>query len=262
MGASLPSASTSANRMRPLIIAHRGDSAHRPENTKAAFVRAVEVGAEMVELDVQLTRDGHVVIIHDDTVDRTTNGEGKVGDLTLAQIRSLSAGYPDRFGSAFASERIPQLVEALELLRGRARALIEIKTESVSSDHEGGIEARTVAEIQRLGMTQEVALISFDRRALLRARECAPEIARGHLFLQAAPAQVVEGAREVDCSVVMPEKGMLSEELCELAREAGLKVATWVVDDVGELRSLVRLGLYGVGTNLPGLLLEALADET
>jgi glycerophosphoryl diester phosphodiesterase len=248
--------------MRPLIIAHRGDSVHRPENTRAAFLRAVELGAEMVELDVQLTRDGHVVVIHDDTVDRTTNGEGRVRDLTLAQIRSLSAGYPDRFGSAFAGERVLTLSEALELLRGRARVLIEFKSDTVTPDQASGIESRTIAEIRRAGMVEETALVSFDRRALLRARDQAPEIPRAHLFLRAAPEEVLEGAREVGCSVVIPEKGMLSEELCQLAREAGLKVATWVDDDVGELRSLMRLGLYGVGTNQPGVLLEALADET
>ena len=84
--------------MVPLVIAHRGDSAHRPENTLASFASALEVGAELVEFDVQLTRDGHVVVIHDPTLDRTTTGRGDVRDLTLAEVRAVSAGYPSRFG--------------------------------------------------------------------------------------------------------------------------------------------------------------------
>ena len=89
----------------PLVIAHRGDSAHRPENTLAAFAGALEVGAALVELDVQLTADGHVIVLHDPDLDRTTTGRGDVRRLTLADVRSVSAGYPDRFGSAYAGER-------------------------------------------------------------------------------------------------------------------------------------------------------------
>ena len=97
----------------PLVIAHRGDSAHRPENTLASFAGALEVGAELVELDVQLTADGHVIVLHDPTLDRTTTGRGDVRRMTLAEVRAVSAGYPDRFGSAYAGERVPTLGEAL-----------------------------------------------------------------------------------------------------------------------------------------------------
>jgi len=107
---------------------------------------------------------------------------------------------------------------------------------------------------------KEVALISFSRRALLRCRGLAPEIVRGHLFHRAEPGEVLAAAREVASDLVMPEKGMLSEDLRDRAREAGLKVATWVVDDPGELPSLARFELYGIGSNRPGVLLEALRE--
>ncbi|HET8644390.1 MAG TPA: glycerophosphodiester phosphodiesterase family protein, partial [Vicinamibacteria bacterium] len=110
--------------MPPLIIAHRGDSAHRPENTLASFASALEVGADLVELDVQLTRDGHPVVIHDPTVDRTTDGQGKVVDFTLPELRRLSAGYPGRFGAAYAGERVPTLAQVLNFLRGRCKVMI------------------------------------------------------------------------------------------------------------------------------------------
>ena len=242
--------------MPPLIIAHRGDSAHRPENTLASFASALEVGADIVELDVQLTKDARLAVIHDAALERTTDGRGPVRDRTLHELRALSAGYPARFGTTYAGERIPALEEVLAFLKGRARALIEIKRESVSDDAQGGVEALCVEAVRRAGMTGDVALISFEARALLRCRELGPEVKRGHLFHRATPAEVVAGARSVDCDLVMPEKGLLTDELVRLAREARLNVATWVVDDPAELRALLRYDLFAVGTNRPGLLLE------
>jgi glycerophosphoryl diester phosphodiesterase len=240
----------------PLIIAHRGDSALRPENTLASFASALEAGADIVELDVQLTRDGHVVVIHDASVDRTTNGTGRLAELTLLELRKLSAGYPALFGAAYAGERVPTLPEVLAFLKGRARALIEIKRESVGEDASSGVEALCIEAVRRAGMGGDVALISFDTRALVRCREQAPELRRGHLFAGATAEKILEGARAADCDLVMPEKGMLSDELVRSARAARLNVATWVVDDPEELRALLRYDLFAVASNRPGLLLE------
>jgi len=242
----------------PLIIAHRGDSAHRPENTLAAFAAALEIGAAFVEFDVHLTRDGEVVVIHDATLDRTTNGQGAVRNMTLAEIRRFSAGYPARFGSTYTGERVPTLGEVLGLLRERAQAMIEIKPEAVTDDAEGGIEAHVVEEVRKARMEKEVALISFERRALVRCHTLAPEILRGHLFERGKAGDMLAGAREVGSELVMPEKRLLSDDLRDRAREAGVKVATWVVDDVEEMKRLMRFELYGVGSNRPGEMLESL----
>jgi glycerophosphoryl diester phosphodiesterase len=244
-----------------LVIAHRGDSARRPENTLASFASALEAGAEIVEFDVHLTRDRHVVVVHDPTVDRTTDGAGRVQDLTLAELRRLSAGYPSRFGDEYRGERIPTLSEVLGLIRGRAIGMIEIKYDAVTDDAEGGIEAHTVAEVRKAGMEQKVALISFSRVALLRCRELAPAIPRGHLFHRAEVGEVLAGAREVACNLVLPEKSMLSVELRDRAREAGIKVASWVIDDPAELAALARFDLYGIGSNRPGEMMEAIRGE-
>lgn len=246
--------------MAPLVIAHRGDSAHRPENTLASFASALEVGADVVELDVQLSADGHVVVLHDGSVDRTTDGRGAVGEMTLAELRRLSAGYPERFGDAFRGERIPTLAEALALLKGRARVLIEIKKESLGEDEAGGVEAHTVEEVRKAGMSGDVVFLSFERKALLRCRRLAPEIRRGHLFYKATAEEMLAGAREIGTDLIMPHKGSLSGELTRLAREAGIKVATWVVDDPAELQALAAFDLYAVGSNCPGVLLEALLE--
>lgn len=243
-----------------LVIAHRGDSAHRPENTLASFAGALEVGATVVELDAQLTGDGHVVVLHDPTLDRTTSGRGDVRKLTLAGVRAVSAGYPDRFGTAYAGERVPTLAEALGLLRGRARVIVEIKTESVTEDAEGGVEARVVDEVRRAGLAGEVALISFDQRAVVRLRDLAPEISRGRLFGRANATEILAAAREAGCELVMPHKSQLDDVLVERVHAASLKLATWVVDEPDELKRLARWGLYGVGSNRPGVLLDAIAD--
>jgi len=243
-----------------LVIAHRGDSAHRPENTLASFASALELGAGLLELDIQMTRDGTVIVLHDPTLERTTTGRGDVREMDLRSVRAVSAGYPSRFGDAYAGERVPTLPEVLGFVRDRARLMVEIKPDSVTDDAASGIEARAVEAVRRAGMESEVAFLSFSRRALLRCRDLAPEIARGHLFYRAETGEVLAGAREVQSDLVMPEKGMLSDELRDRAREAGLKVATWVVDDPAELPALARFELYGIGSNRPGILLDAIRE--
>jgi glycerophosphoryl diester phosphodiesterase len=248
--------------MPPLVIAHRGDSDARPENTLVSFASALEIGAELVELDVQLTKDGHVVVIHDPTVDRTTDGSGDVRAMTLSQLRTLSAGYPGRFGDAYRGERVPTLAEALGLFKGRARVMIEIKSDSMSADADGGIEALTIAEVRRAHMAREVVLLCFEPEVLRRCRRLGPEVVRGHLFYRATVDDVVRGAQDVASPIVMPEKGMLSDELCERCRRGGIKVATWVVDDPRELTALARFDLYGIGSNRPAALMEALLESS
>jgi glycerophosphoryl diester phosphodiesterase len=243
----------------PLIIAHRGDSANRPENTIAACKQAICVGADVIEVDVQLSKDGHVLVMHDVTVNRTTDGTGSVREMTLADIKKLSAGMPKKFGTQYKDERVPTLGELLDALRGKAKhLLIEVKRESVEAAGEDGIEARVVAEIQKRRMEKDVSVISFERRSLLRCQKLAPEIRRGHVFNRAEVADVLGQAMETGSDLVMPEKGMLSDELREGTDAAGLKVATWVVDDPAELRALSHFDLYGVGSNCPGVLIDAL----
>jgi len=242
----------------PLVIAHRGDSHDHPENTAAAFAAALQLGVEAVELDVQLTKDGQVIVLHDPTVDRTTSGKGAARDLTLAEIRALSAGYPSRFGTRFSGERVPTLLEVLGMVRDRARVLIEIKPDSVSDSEDDGIEVRTIADVVRARMEKEVALISFSHRALQRCRKHAPAIVRGHLFHEGKPGEMMAAVRDVAAEVALPEKDLLSDELRDRSREAGVKLATWVVDDPGDLERLARFDLFGIASNRPGLLLDTL----
>ena len=158
------------------VIAHRGFSGAAPENTLAAFEKAIEVGADMFELDVLLSRDGRVVVIHDDTLDRTTDGEGKVAAFTLAELKKLDAG--SWFSAEFAGERIPTLEEALRLAKGCILVNVEIKTEAVGR----GVVAKALEVIDELDMKDNVVISSFDPTALAKARELHPGIRTASLF--------------------------------------------------------------------------------
>src|SRR5436309_8381837 len=131
-------------RSRLMRIAHRGASGHCPENTRAAFLRAIELGADMVELDCQITRDGAVVVIHDETLVRTTNGRGRVRDHTLKEIKRLDAG--SWFRREFAGEEVLTLEEAVAILRGRVQLNLEIK----GVDPPGRLEIQSVSIVRRL----------------------------------------------------------------------------------------------------------------
>jgi glycerophosphoryl diester phosphodiesterase len=242
----------------PLIIAHRGDSTARPENTLASCRQALAVGVDIVEVDIQLTADGQVVVLHDVTVNRTTDGVGSVREMTLASLKKLSAGFPTKFDTVYKDEKVPTLGEVLDVVRGRAKLMIEIKRESVAAGEDEGIEVRAIAEVQKRRMDKDVMLISFERRALARCQKLAPEIRRGHIFYREEVPAMLAAAKEVGSDLVMPEKGTLSEPLRDAARAAGVKIATWVVDDPAELRALSHFDLYGVGSNCPGVLLDAL----
>jgi glycerophosphoryl diester phosphodiesterase len=242
-----------------VIIAHRGDSANFPENTIAAFKAALAVGADVVELDVQLSKDNEVVVIHDGTLDRTTTGTGSIRGASLAEIQALSAHCPAQFGDRFKGERVPTLADTLKMLRRRARVMVEIKKESV--DGEGLIESKTVEAIREAGMESDAMIVSFAPSALRRCLEAGPEIARGHLFHKAKEEDIAPRAKEVQCSFVMPEKSLVTPSLCSRVRAEGLEIGTWVVDDPEELRALAPLGLFGVASNCPGVLLEAIWES-
>ncbi len=244
----------------PLVIAHRGDSANRPENTLAAFARALEVGATVIELDVQPTLDGEVVVLHDALLERTTDGAGEVRLRSLTDLRGLSAGYPSRFGSTWADQRIPTLTEALSFLRGRARVLVEIKPESVTDDADDGIEARTVATVRGLEMADSVMIVSFAARPLARVGRLAPEIRRGQLFARTTADEILRAVDDTGCNLVLPHKSQLDAALAARIHDAGLMLGTWLVDTPEELRQAARLGVYGVGSNCPGVLIDALAN--
>jgi glycerophosphoryl diester phosphodiesterase len=238
-------------RHRPAVIAHRGASGEAPENTLAAFRRAVELGGDAVELDVQLSADGEPVVIHDDLLDRTTDGHGLVKDQPLAALRRLDAGR--WFHERFASERIPTLAEALALLR-LERVIIEIKNCPISHP---GIASRVAGVIREAGHTN-VTVSSFDHLVLLEIGAAAPEIPTAVLFF-ARPVDPVRLAADAAAAVLHPHWFFLTPTMVAEAHAAGLRIEAWVVDEVAHMAQVTAMGVDGIISNHPARLIAFLA---
>ena len=155
---------------QPVIFAHRGASAHAPENTLAAFELALQQGADAIELDVKLTVDGHVVVIHDATVDRTTGARGRVKDLSLAELRALSAG--SFFASHFSTEKIPMLEEVFEVLGKRLFINVELTNYNTPRDH---LVESVCMLVKKFNLQKHILFSSFYGANLSRARTYLPE---------------------------------------------------------------------------------------
>ncbi|MDD2201503.1 MAG: glycerophosphodiester phosphodiesterase family protein [Firmicutes bacterium] len=244
---------------RPLVVAHRGASGAAPENTMAAFERAVEMGADMIELDVHATKDGHIVVIHDPVLNRTTTGSvrGSVVWFTLEQIKTLDAGSWK--GPEFAGEEIPTLHEVLSAFKGRTRVLIEIKGKN--------IEDKVVDVIRETGTEEDVVIQSFDAEAVRRCRQLLPEVPAGVLF--SAPLlfgrssfndKVISTALDVNADFVAVGHRAATPELISAAKENGLEVAVWTVNSSKDMSNMIDVGVDGIITNHPDVLIELIGE--
>jgi len=240
----------------PFLIAHRGASSATPENTLVAFERALEEGAEVLECDVQMSRDGVAIVMHDPKVDRTTDGRGAVRNLAWDDIRRFDAGYPSRFGDTFAGERVPRLEELFELARGRAAVFVEIKPEALA-DADGRIEAGVVEAARRSGMMDAVGVLSFAPRALQRVGELAPEFPLGLVFRWWRQRRLVEETLAVgaDYLIAYTPRVFGDPTLVGRAHEAGLRVGAYVADSPELVHGLLQHGVDGIATNCIGDLL-------
>lgn len=233
------------------VIAHRGASAHFPENTLAAFQGAIDMGADMVELDVQLSADGEVVVFHDDTLSRCTQGRGRLADYRLAQLKKLDAG--SWFAKAFSGETIPTLDEVLHICRGRIAVNIEIKTEAVTDSPACGIEEKCLARVSAAGMRDHVAYSSFDPRAIghLKAHDpgaCVAILYEKKLYPKALPSQIVSalGAQAFNCAY----RELSAKRLADLKAQA-IPFHVYTVNDEKSMRQVIALGASGIFTNWP-----------
>lgn len=253
--------------MPPLILAHRGASAYAPENTIAAFRLARELGADGIELDVQLTRDKVPIVIHDDTVDRTTDGHGRVCDLTIAEIAQLDAGSWKT--EDYRGEPIPTLAQVFDALSdwlkpvGRERAgliNVELKTEWILTD---GLEREVLNLIARYGIQERIVLSSFSPLSLYRAKKINPRLRRGMLY---DPSEAIYLRRAwlrpfVAPQTMHPEHVMVDAKFMEWAKRKKLGVIPWTVDDPDEAKRLAELGVNAMITNKPDVIREALYSE-
>ena len=232
-----------------MAIAHRGASSYAPENTLAAFDLAIEMGARHIELDVHSTRDGRVVVIHDDAVDRTTNGSGPVTGYSLAELTALDAG--SWFDRRFAGERIPTLETVFERYKGRAHIHTEIK------GHAADLSRATVDLVRRHEMAEQVTITSFQQDRLEETRGYAPELPTGWLIAEVSEA-VIALARALGLSQLCPRAKTITAELVRRLHAEGFVVRAWGVADEEQMRRVVQAGADGMTVNFPDKLLEYL----
>ncbi|MCW3141117.1 MAG: glycerophosphodiester phosphodiesterase family protein [Methanophagales archaeon] len=216
------------------IIAHRGARAEEPEDTIRAVKRAFECGADAVEIDVRLSKDREIVVIHDDTLERTTNGFGKVDEKTLEQLRTLDAGK---------GEKIPKLVEALLLAENLGLELvIELKEE--------GMEEMVVHEIVGAGMEKSVTVSSFYHASLLKIKVLAPRIKTG-VIISSLPVLPVKIAIDARAEVIFPKYPRLNREFVAEASKEGIEIYPWTINTREDLEKAIELGVEGVVTDDP-----------
>lgn len=236
-----------------LVFGHRGAKMYAPMNTLPAFELAAAQGAHGIELDVHRSKDGHPVIVHDFTVDGTTDGTGLVVEKTLAELKALDAGA--YFDTKFAGTRIPTLDEVFEAVGGRLYVNVEIKSVSAETD---GVEEVVADCIRRHSMERRVIVSSFNPLTLRRFRAIAPDVPIGYLDWANAPPELRAGMAGFAYEAYHPEHSMISPELIADADAAGHIVNAWTVNDPERAKLLAAMGVRGIITDAPDITLAAL----
>ena len=264
--------------VQPLIFAHRGANAVAPENTLPAFEKALEMGADGIELDVQATADGALVVLHDFSLGRTTTGAGLLRSHTLAQLADVDAGV--RFDDSFAGTPIPTLEQVFDLVEERYIVNVEIK----NMDWHGGREAKPLTRmLQRRGLHDQVIVSSFNPFSLRKMRQLDPSTALGLLYFPKLPRRtgpsgnVIQKVRHLPLkhpffhlsrawfsSRIAPEAlhpyfESIDARLVTTARSQGQRVNAWTVNSASEGRRLARLGVNAIITDLPDVMRHELS---
>lgn len=248
------------------VHGHRGAAGLAPENTLAAFRKALALGVDAVEMDLHISRDGEVVVIHDETLDRTTDGVGSIADLTLEEIRRRDAGK--KFAPAFLGERVPTLREVIDLTKAsgnaRVRLDLEIKFGKGQEAQPEDFEERVLDVLRQAGIVQRVSIISFHHPSLIKMRALEPTIQTGLLEGGQQPPQDPVGlVRRHQANYYSPRFRQLTATVVTALHQAGIPIVPWTVNEEGEMRRLMSLGIGalagdGIATDFPDRLLNLL----
>ena len=212
-----------------IIIGHRGAPFYEPENTLRSFKRAIELGADGIEMDIRRSKDGKLVIIHDETLDRTTNGKGKVSDYTLEELKKFDAGK---------GEKIPTLEEVLTQIKAKYY-LLEIKEE--------GYEEQIYEEVKKLGKLDEVIFISFSLNSLSKLKD------KGNLgVIFTTPKPPIEEAKKIKAEYMLPLFSVVNR--LTVSEMKGFTIITWTVNDVKTLEKVMGYGVDGIATDKPDIM--------
>lgn len=237
------------------VLGHRGVRGHASENTLASFEQGIQMGATMLELDIHLSRDQQLVVIHDATMDRTTDGTGLVSDMTLEEIQQLDAGA--WFGPEFAGERVPTLQQVIDLVKGRAYLNVEIKVGGFGQDRIVYPEIVDLLTdvLTASGMEDDVVVSSFHQPYIKDLKQKLPGV-RVALLHQKPVDNLFVMAAEEGWEAVHTHVSLIDEAFVAAAHEKGLRVRAWNPNDAETMRRLIELGVDGIGTDFPEVLLE------
>jgi glycerophosphoryl diester phosphodiesterase len=267
LATAMPVSTSTSTSASTLIVAHRGGAALAPENTLTAFENALKLGVDQVECDVHLSKDGELVVIHDPNVSRTTDGNGQIGDMTLAEIKKLNAAAKFSGGTLrVAAQPPPTLAEVLDVVKGKAGIQIEIKVAAGNARY-AGIEKKVVDALKGKGMTDKAIIISFDFPTLKDVKAIDPRLKTGALVnaqwmmarMTKSPEQILdEVIQATGADYFMPASGSVTEALVQATHAKGLKLGTWTVDATAEMKRLAGWGVDGITSNRPDELRMAL----
>lgn len=227
------------------ILGHRGAPGHAPENTMAFFAKAVELGVNMFELDIHQNRDGVLIVMHDSTVDRTTDGTGRISEMTWEEIRRLDAGR--WFGAEFAGAKVPRLEEVLEAYGGKMPINIEIKA---GDELYPNIVEPLVDLIEERRLVEDVLITSFHAEYLVEVREKLPGAQVGLIFNKPRENVIAE-ALSNRWQVLHPHLSLVTKEWVDEAHAHGLIVRAWNPNETEPMRRLIEAGVDGIGTDYP-----------
>lgn len=229
------------------VIAHRGASAYAPENTFPAFELALKMGSCGVETDIHITKDNVPVLIHDSMVDRTTNGTGRVNELTLEEIKRLDAG--SWFSTEFAGTQIPTLEEFLKAFGHKVHLVLEIK--------DGKATEKTFTLVRDLGLLKESTFISFNMEVLKEIMRLEPNAKVGFLT-NYVDEELIRTIKDNNIKQICPYAPSLTEPIVGMIRNYGLDIRVWGVDTEDIIERMISLGIYTMTVNFPDKLIEAL----
>jgi len=237
-------------RRTVLTIAHRGASGYAPENTRAAFDLALEMGADAIETDVRLTSDGEMVLFHDGTVDRTSDGTGPIDDFTLAELRQLDLGA--WFAPKFAGQRIVTAVELIDDYLARIPVVFEIKDPRAT--------APLIALLTERGVVDRVQVTSFLWYPLLEARALHAELVLGYLT-PTFDLDLIDRIARRGFNQICPHVSQLTARRVHAAHERGLTIRAWGIDQRVQVERLFETGVDGATINWPNWILEELRNR-
>jgi len=216
------------------VVGHRGAAGEEPENTIRSIMRAIECGADFVEVDVRSTRDGVLVLLHDETLDRTTNGSGLLREHTFDKIRNLDAGK---------GERIPKVDEVLEFVKGKCKLLLELK--------EVGWERKIFDVVKKKNMLDEVIFISFHKECIENLKEMG---ARVGIIFSKKPYEYLRYAKESELELVAPHYRLVNKKFLLIANRYGINVNVWTINDVELMTRFIKLDVFAITSDYPCLL--------